>query len=233
MHFPIRLNKYLAEKNIAARRGADLLIAAGKIKINGQIAKLGDKVWEKDVVEIADEIKRKKYSYLAYHKPVGIVTHSPQPGEKEIKNVANLPKDVFPIGRLDKDSAGLIILTNDGRLTDRLLNPKLFHEKEYRVTLDKPITNTLLLKIKEGLKTSGFKARPAKIRKIAQEKFEMILTEGKNRQIRRMAAALGFAVRELVRIRVMNIRLGNLAPNQFRPIEGEELKELLQNLKIS
>ena len=233
MHFPIRLNKYLAEKNIATRRGADLLIAAGKIKINGQIAKLGDKVWEKDVVEIADEIKRKKYSYLAYHKPVGIVTHSPQPGEKEIKNVANLPKDVFPIGRLDKDSAGLIILTNDGRLTDRLLNPKLFHEKEYRVTLDKPITNTLLLKIKEGLKTSGFKARPAKIRKIAQEKFEMILTEGKNRQIRRMAAALGFAVRELVRIRVMNIRLGNLAPNQFRPIEGEELKELLQNLKIS
>lgn len=232
MEFPIRINKYLAEKGIATRRGADELISAGLVKINGRTAKLGDKVEAKDKVEIGEQAKNKEYIYLAYNKPVGIVTHSPQPGERDIRQALKLEKDIFPVGRLDKDSSGLIILTNDGRITDKMLNPKFFHEKEYSVVIDRPITNTFLLKIKQGFRMGRERVRPAKIRKTSLEGFDIILTEGKNRQVRRMCKALGYNVLSLKRIRVMNINLSNLKLGQIRPIEGEELKVFLNSLGL-
>jgi 23S rRNA pseudouridine2604 synthase len=232
MEFPIRINKYLAEKNISTRRGADDLIKTGKVKINGRVARLGDKVNRNDKVEVGESARKKEYVYIAYSKPFGIITHSPQKGEKSIKDIFKFPGDVFPVGRLDKDSEGLIILTNDGRITDKLLNPKFFHEKEYSAEVDKPITNVFLLRIKEGLKTGNFKTRPAKIRKTDQRNFDIILTEGQNRQIRRMCAALGYKVERLKRVRIMNIKLGNLKANDYRKISGKELERFLSDLGI-
>ena len=140
--YPVRINKYLAHQKICARREADELILQKKVKINGRIAVLGDKVKEKDKVTV--EGNSKKLVYLAFNKPRGIITHSPQNGEKEIKDVLKVPKRVVPVGRLDKNSSGLIILTNDGRLTDKLLNPEYNHEKEYIIKVAKPIENNFL-----------------------------------------------------------------------------------------
>ncbi|OYV28079.1 MAG: hypothetical protein B7W98_00320, partial [Parcubacteria group bacterium 20-58-5] len=131
--YPMRINKYLAHEGISTRRGADELIARKKVLINGRVAVIGEKVNEGDTVELRGKSSAKKFVYYAYHKPVGVITHSPQLGEKDIKQSVALPKDVFPVGRLDKDSSGLIILTNDGRVTDRLLAPGYDHDKEYRV----------------------------------------------------------------------------------------------------
>ncbi|KKQ36007.1 MAG: Ribosomal large subunit pseudouridine synthase F [Candidatus Nomurabacteria bacterium GW2011_GWB1_37_5] len=243
MDFPVRINKYLAIKNISTRRGADELIRAGKVKINGRKAKLGDQVTIKDKVEVGKEMQSKKYSYFAFNKPIGVVTHSPQIGEKDIKSFLSKidqNNDLFPLGRLDKDSSGLIILTNDGRITDKMLNPKFYHEKEYSVEVDHPINNTFLLKIKQGFNMGKEKVRPAKIRKTPQlssgqadpTKFDIILTEGKNRQIRRMCAALSYKVLSLKRIRIINIILGNLPKGQIRPIEGGELKTFIESLGL-
>ncbi len=137
---------------------------------------------------------------------------------------------MFPLGRLDKDSEGLLIMTNDGRLTDKLLNPNFDHEKEYLVTVDKEVSHALLVKMNLGIKLGDYKTKKAKIRRVNKHSFEIILTEGKNRQIRRMCGSLGFAVKSLKRFRVMNIELGKLKPNQWRKITDKELKALFKNL---
>jgi 23S rRNA pseudouridine2604 synthase len=230
--YPVRINRYLALKGYCTRREADELIKRGRVFINGELAELGSKVEEKDNVTLEKRGSVKTPVYLAFNKPVDIVTGS-EPGQKGIRQIAKLPKDVFPVGRLDKESHGLLLLTNDGRLTDRLLNPDHDHDKEYEVTVDKPITNLLLKHLKSGVEIEGYKTKPAVVKELDERRFSIVLTEGKKHQIRRMCAALGFQVTNLRRVRIMNISLGQLKPGTSRVIEGAELNKLLTSLGLA
>jgi len=232
--YPIRINRYLAMNNYCSRREADNLILRKIVKINGQLAKIGDKVQESDKVEVNIEAKNKikKYQYFAYNKPIGIVTHTPEAGQTEIKKIVSLPSDVFPVGRLDKKSHGLIILTNDGRITDRLLSPAYDHEKEYIVRTNKPVTNIFVKVAAGGMQLEDFKTKPCRVKKISENSFSIILTEGKKHQIRRMCTNFGFEAVDLKRVRIMNVKLGTLSAGQKREIKGEELKEFLNKLGI-
>ncbi|MFZ2193329.1 MAG: pseudouridine synthase [Candidatus Moraniibacteriota bacterium] len=232
--FPIRINKYLAYNNFCTRREADEIIKSGRVKINNRLAVLGDKVQDGDDVKIDKNIRRnKELIYLAFNKPRGIVTHSPQAGEKSIEDIVKFPQKVFPIGRLDKDSHGLIILTNDGRITDRMLNPDHYHEKEYLVTVDRKMSPAFIKQMTDGvILDDGYKTRSAIVRKIDDLTFSIILTEGKKRQIRRMCERLERTVQDLKRVRIMNVELGNLKSRESRKIEGLELENLLKSIGI-
>ena len=233
--YPMRINKYLAHEGIATRRAADDLIAKKRILINGRTAVLGDKIEEGDKVELVGSMTPKKFVYFAYNKPVGVITHSPQLGEKDIKqSVAKGAgmADVFPIGRLDKDSSGLIILTNDGRVTDRLLNPDYDHDKEYRVRTAEPLRESFKKAMEGGVNIEGYLTAPCTVRKTGPKSFNITLTEGKKHQIRRMLAALHNQVVELERVRILNIRLEDLAPGAWRPITGPELATFLSKIGI-
>ena len=236
LKFPLRINKYLAHTNIASRREADAMIVTGKILVNGQIAKIGQQISAKDVVAVVGQTKPKQY--LAYYKGRGIIAHSPT--EQEVDIATRLKRDygisdVAPIGRLDIDSEGLIILSNDGRITGPLLDPKANHEKEYSVTVDKNITKTFMKLMELGVDIEGYRTKPARL--IEQPKnpkrFNIVITEGKKHQIRRMCAALGYQIDTLKRIRIMNIELGTLKPNQYRNLSGHELKTFLKDLEIN
>lgn len=228
--FPIRINRYLALKGLGTRRSVDELIKKHRVVINGRIALLGDMVEKKDIVEIikTKHDHDKKLFYFAYYKPVGIIT--PQQGEKSNAIIAD--KKLFPVGRLDKDSSGLMILTNDGRITDRLLNPAHEHEKEYIVEVDKKLTPHILRIFKKGVDIEGYRTKPSRAVYVNDTKFRIILSEGKKHQIRRMAAALGLQVRSLKRERIMNITLGNMKQEEMREMKGEELRIFLQALGL-
>jgi len=228
----MRINKYLAEKNYATRRGADELIKKGLVQINGRKAVLGDQVTEKDKVEVSRKAERKDYIYLAYNKPEGIVTNAPQGDEMEIAQKIKIKQKVFPVGRLDKDSGGLIILTNDGRITSRLLSPEREHDKEYLVKVDKAFPDGFLGKLSRGVKIDDYMTKPAEVKRHGRDSFKIILTEGKKRQIRRMCEAFGYRVQELKRVRILNINIGLLKPNEYRTLGGSELKAFLKNLRL-
>lgn len=232
--WPMRLNKYLAREGIATRRAADELIARGRVRINGAVAKLGDKVEEGDTVSLAGATTKKQHRYFAYHKPAGVITHSPQRGETDAATAAKMRgvEDIFPVGRLDKDSSGLLILTDDGRVTDRLLSPRYTHEKEYRVRTKDPLRDSFRSYMENGVDIEGYVTAPCTVRRTGPKSFTITLTEGKKHQIRRMVAALHNQVTELVRTRIMNIRLENLAPGSLRPIEGDELATFLSALGL-
>jgi 23S rRNA pseudouridine2604 synthase len=230
--YPMRINKYLALKNYATRRGADTLVEKGQVFINDSRAVLGDKVNENDKVEVHNRGKAKEYIYLAYNKPRGIITHSPQHGEKEVKE--DIPiRDVFPVGRLDKDSTGLLILTNDGRVTDRLLNPKHAHDKEYIVTTKNNLRSSFKAKMEAGVKIENEMTKPCKVDIINENTFRITLGEGKKHQIRRMCVALFQEVDTLKRVRIMNIILGKVEEGSYRKIVGEELKVFLTALGLT
>ena len=214
--FPMRINKYLAFKKISTRRGADELVVNKKVFINGKLALLGSKVNEGDKIEVRGT-KPKEYKYFAYNKPIGIETNSPQEG-------------LFPLGRLDKASHGLLILTNDGRITDQLLNPKYFHEKEYVVRTSNKLRSNFKQKMEAGVNIEGYKTKPCKVKILNDFSFRVILTEGKKHQIRRMCSALFQEIADLKREKIMNIKLGNLKSNAFREIKGEELAIFLKSL---
>src|SRR3990167_7898372 len=208
----MRINKYLALKKISTRRGADELVKEKKVFINGKLALLGSKVNEADRVEVKGA-EQKEYKYFAYNKPIGIETDSPR-------------EDLFPLGRLDKASHGLLILTNDGRITDQLLNPKYFHEKEYVVKTLNKLRSSFKQKMEVGVKIEGpenYVTKKCKVKILNEFAFRIILTEGKKHQIRRMCSALFQEVADLKRERIMNIKLGNLKPGALREIKGEEL----------
>lgn len=236
--YPMRINKYLAHKGVATRTGADDLIKSSKVLINGVVAKLGDKVLESDKVEVRGTHHKKKYTYLAYNKPTGIVSTNPQRDEKGIIDSIKLDDllaqagKVFPVGRLDKESHGLIILTNDGRITDRLLNPIYDHEKEYIVEVDRKFTPGFLRNMQDGVDIGDAVTKPAKVSKIDENIFSITLSEGRNRQIRRMTEKLGYTVRDLQRVRVQNIELKKTPLNSFREIKGAELEEFLKSMKL-
>lgn len=232
----MRINKYLAHTGVASRREADTLIQQKKVRVNGKIAEMGQKIEESDKVEIIGKTKPK--SYLAYYKGRGIITHSPAEGETDI--ASRLASDygithVSPVGRLDKDSEGLIILSNDGRITGPLLDPEAKHDKEYEVLVDKRVSSMFIRTMAAGVDIEGYRTKPA----VAipnpknDKRFKLIITEGKKHQIRRMCAALGYQVQSLKRVRIMNIEVGKLKPNQYRKIQGKELQTFLSELGIS
>lgn len=223
----MRINKYLAHKNYCTRREADTLITAGKVLINGKPAQLGDKVTEKDNVQVRFRVK--KYRYFAYNKPRGVITHSPEEDERDIRQSIPLV-GVFPIGRLDKDSKGLIILTDDGRITDKLLNPDYTHEKEYIVSTTEELPANFKTKMEAGVNIEGYMTKPAVVKVLSPKKFSIVLTEGKKHQIRRMVAFFGLATASLERVRIMNIRLSGLKEGEYRPILGQELATFLKSL---
>ncbi len=231
----VRLNKYLANQHVASRREADVLIATKKVTVNGKVAKIGDRVLDGDVVELIGDTKDKRY--LAYYKGRSIITHSPAAGEIDIATRIKKDygiSDLAPVGRLDKDSEGLILLTNDGRITGPLLDPEANHEKEYSVTVDKNVTPAFAKLMELGVTIEGYQTKPAKVITTPknQKRFNLIITEGKKHQIRRMCAALGYQVQSLKRVRIMNIELGALKPNQYRKISGDELKTFLESLGV-
>lgn len=230
--YPMRINKYLAHKGIATRTGVDDLIKHQKVIINGKIAKLGDKVLETDKVEVRGTHTKKTYIYIAHNKAKGVVSTNPQGNEKSIIQNIKLDTKVFPIGRLDKESHGLIILTNDGRVTDRLLNPIYKHEKEYVVEVDRKFTPAFLKHMQDGVDIGEAVTKPAIVKKIGEKIFSIILTEGMNRQIRRMTEKLGYTVRNLQRIRVQNIELGKIPLNSYRQIAGDELAVFLKSIEL-
>lgn len=234
--FPMRINKYLAHRGHATRVGADTLIKEGKVFINGRRAVLGDKVIESDVVEVKGRAKRTAaYVYFAYHKPRGVITHSPQKDEKDIRVATSaIPElaNTFPIGRLDKDSSGLIILTNDGRVTDRMLNPEHEHEKQYVVRTLRPLRASFKEHMEAGVFIEGYQTKPCTIKIMGEKIFRITLTEGKKHQIRRMVVAMHNEVRDLERTGIMNVTLGKLKQGAWRKIEGEELKKFLALLGL-
>ncbi len=229
--YPIRINRYLALNNYATRSGADELIKKGFVTINGKKAVLGDKVLEGDKVEVSKKAPKDNYVYYAYNKDVDISTN-PEVGSKDILQTTRFPVKVFPIGRLDKDSHGLIIMTNDGRVTDRLLSPKYVHEKEYVVKVEPAISDKFIEMMGNGVKFDGFVSKKCKVWRKTKDTFHIILTEGKKRQIRRMCEALHHAVVDLKRIRIMNIDLGKILPGEYKEIEGKELDILLKSLAL-
>lgn len=233
----VRLNKRLADMGIATRREADDLISRGLIYVNDAKGVIGMKVLPSDTIEVRTGKRKrtKERLYVAYNKPRGVITHSPQLGEEDI--VSSLPpafrnKGLFPVGRLDKDSYGLIIATNDGRITDRLLNPDAVHEKEYAVRTKFPLRKNFKERVESGVDIEGYMTKPARVRITDERSFSITLTEGKKHQIRRMVVALFNEVTELKRTRVMNVRLGNLKAGEARLIEGDELSGFLKGLGL-
>ncbi len=224
----IRINKYLSDKKICSRREADRLIESGCVFVNGKKAVLGQKVSEEDNVEVKGV--KKEYKYYAYYKPVGVVSHKTSPNDIEARQDAGLSNDFAPVGRLDKSSHGLMILTNDGRIVDKLLNPKYSHEKEYIVRTDKYIKEGDLKKMSKGVCIEGYTTRPAKVKRISDKEFRIVLMEGKKHQIRRMLAALGYVTESIKRVRMQNILLKGLKAGAKREIKGDELKEFLIRL---
>lgn len=225
----IRLNKYLSTMGVCSRREADRLVDEGKILIDGRYAVNGEKVDGTETIEVDGVIvgnKKQEKIVLAMNKPKGVVCSSKE--KDNIIDFINYPTRIYPVGRLDKDSTGLILLTNDGELMNEILKARNYHEKEYEVRVDKRITPDFIQKMSAGvwLDELETKTRPCKVKKIDAFTFRIILTQGLNRQIRRMCRALDYRVRELKRIRVMNVELGDLPLGEYREVRGAELKQL-------
>jgi 23S rRNA pseudouridine2604 synthase len=236
MEFPMRLNKFLAHKGFATRRSADKLIEEKRVFVNGKPAILGQKVTEEDLVELKDH-DTSHFRYILYNKPRGVITHSPAEGEVDI--VTQVKKDhsligVFPVGRLDKDSEGLILLTDDGRVTERILNPDRGHEREYEVIVDKRVTQTVLNRLAKGVHIEGYDTKPAetKINTGNDRGFTIVLTEGKKHQIRRMCAALGYQVRTLKRTRMLDLEIKSLKQGAIYKLKKGEIMHLQEQLGL-
>lgn len=234
IEYPIRINRYLYLTNFCSRRKADELIEMGLIKINGQKAVLGQKITLQDKVEIDQKIQGlvEKYEYYIFHKPRGVVSHNPQEGEKSVENFFPPNLKLSPVGRLDKDSTGLMFLTNDGRVVDKMLNPKYDHDKEYEVRVQQTLKESFKNKMEKGVNIEGYKTKPCVINITGEKSFKIILTEGKKHQIRRMCAALGYTISGLKRTRILNLKLNELKEGEKRKLEEEEKNELLKKIKI-
>ncbi|MFT5180036.1 MAG: 23S rRNA pseudouridine2604 synthase [Candidatus Paceibacteria bacterium] len=232
IEYPIRINRYLYLTNICSRRAADKLIERGLIRINGEKAVLGQKVNEGDKVEVTKSVKKmmNNYKYIAFNKPRGVVSHDPQEGEESVEDF--IEDEVDPVGRLDKDSEGLMLLTNDGRIVNKILSPEFSHEKEYRVTIDKEMKPSFKKKMQRGVNIEGYITKPAVIKLTGPTTFVIILTEGKKHQIRRMCMNLGYTVTKLYRTRIMDIKIGALPVGEGRNLSEEEKTKLLKSIGL-
>jgi len=225
----VRLNKYISETGVCSRREADKWIEAGRVTLNGQPASLGTQVADGDEVRVdGDAIGiKKKQIYIALNKPVGIICTTEAHIEDNIIDHVGYPERIFPVGRLDRDSEGLILLTNNGDIVNEILRSENNHEKEYLVTVDRPITDLSLRMLADGVKIMGELTKPSKVARLNAQSFRIILTQGLNRQIRRMCSALGYKAQRLQRVRIMNICLGNLQPGQWRHLTPAEVAGLM------
>jgi len=225
----LRLNKYISETGVCSRREADKWIDAGRVTCNGRVATLGTRVTEGDKVCIDGEPigAKKQQIYIALNKPVGVTCTTEAHIEDNVIDLIRYPERIFPIGRLDKDSEGLILLTNDGDIVNEILRSENNHEKEYLVTVDRAITDLALKMMAGGVKIMGELTKPAQVTRIDQRSFRIILTQGLNRQIRRMCSALGYRAQRLQRVRIMNVHLGTLSAGQWRHLTTRELAGLL------
>jgi len=221
-----RLNKFISETGYCSRREADRLIQEGKVKINGIVPELGTQVGEDDVVSIDDKIisLQNEFIYLAFHKPPGIICTTETNVKDNIIDYLNYPKRIFPIGRLDRASEGLIFLTNDGDIVNKILRAGNNHEKEYMVTVDRPITAKFITEMSNGIPILDTVTRKCKVEKTDKHEFKIILTQGLNRQIRRMCDYLDFRVQRLIRTRIMNVTLENLEPGSLRELRIDEMQ---------
>ncbi len=225
----VSLNKYISSTGFCSRREADKLIEQARVTINGELVLAGARVLPGDKVAIDGEPIRssaKRPIYIALNKPVGITSTTDLKDKTNIISFINHPKRIFPIGRLDKDSDGLIFLTNDGDIVNKILRASNFHEKEYIVTVDKAITPEFIRQMGSGVPVLGTMTRKCFVRQEGGRRFRIILTQGLNRQIRRMCEHLGYDVVSLTRVRIMNVQLGNLAPGKWRYLTGPEIDKL-------
>ncbi|MFE3576556.1 23S rRNA pseudouridine(2604) synthase RluF [Lysinibacillus sp. NPDC059133] len=231
----MRINKYLSETGIVSRRGADKWIAEGKVTINGELATVGSQVETGDMVCVdGKEVKKEEQLvYIALNKPVGITSTTERHIKGNVVDFVNHPLRIFHIGRLDKESEGLLLLTNDGDIVNKILRAENHHEKEYIVQVDKPITEQFIKKMGTGVDILDTTTLPCYVEKISDKVFKVVLEQGLNRQIRRMCSALGYSVKRLQRIRIMNIKLGNLKVGQWRDLTDKERTELFKLLKYT
>ncbi|WP_106449896.1 23S rRNA pseudouridine(2604) synthase RluF [Trichococcus alkaliphilus] len=228
----MRINKFISEAGQASRRGADKLITEGRVTINGKRATIGSQVEPGDDVRVNGNqlFVARNNVYIALNKPVGITSTTEKGVKGNIVDLVNHPFRVFHIGRLDKDSEGLILLTNDGDIVNEILRSENQHEKEYIVSVDRPITPEFLKQMSEGVKILDTVTLPCKVEQLSKYDFKIILTQGLNRQIRRMCEELGYNVYRLQRIRIMNIQLDNLPVGQWRYLSKKEKAQLFQEL---
>ncbi|MCB0547502.1 MAG: 23S rRNA pseudouridine(2604) synthase RluF [Phaeodactylibacter sp.] len=226
----ISLNKYISSTGICSRREADRMIADGRVAINGQTAQKGNRVFEGDEVQIDGQpLKTKPRAlYIAFNKPAGIVSTTDSKEKKNIIRYINHPQRLFPIGRLDKPSEGLIFLTNDGDIVNKILRAGNQHEKEYIVTVKQPITPEFIKRMANGIPILGTVTKKCKVEQLNAYTFRIILIQGLNRQIRRMCQYLGYDVTKLKRVRIMNVRLDNLKTGQWRELTPKEIDQILR-----
>ncbi|WP_346871218.1 23S rRNA pseudouridine(2604) synthase RluF [Clostridium sp. UBA5119] len=231
----LRLNKYISESGICSRREADKFIESGKVYVNSILATLGTRVSPTDIVVVDGKTIKPKSNkvYIALNKPVGITCTTETHVKGNIINFINYHERIFPIGRLDKPSEGLIFLTNDGDMVNKILRAGNNHEKEYVVSVDKPITKEFINSMENGIPILGTVTKQCKVRKIGKCTFNIILTQGLNRQIRRMCEYLGFKVTSLKRIRIMNVSLSNLPTGKWRYLSSEEMSTIINLTKDS
>lgn len=228
----MRINKFLSETGMVSRRGADKWIEDGRITINGELATIGSQVNEGDIVCVDGKPvqKEEQYVYIVLNKPVGITSTTERHIKGNVIDFIGHPLRIFHIGRLDKDSEGLLLLTNDGDIVNEILRAENRHEKEYIVQVDKPITEKFIKQMASGVEILDTKTNPCHVEKISSHVFKIILEQGLNRQIRRMCSALGYSVKRLQRIRIMNIQLGRLKVGQWRELTEKERTELFKLL---
>ena len=231
----VRLNKYLSEAGICSRREADRLIESGRVSVDGKRAQTGMKIVPGQVVKVGKKVvsKQDEMVVLAVNKPAGIVCTEERRERNSIVRFLDYPIRITYVGRLDKDSKGLLLMTNNGDIINKMMRAGNRHEKEYKVTVDKEITQEFLEKMASGVPILDTVTRPCKVEKIGKYTFSIILTQGLNRQIRRMCEALGYQVKELIRVRIMNIHLGHLKEGEYRKLTDAELNELYDQIKDS
>lgn len=229
MAHTIRINKFFTEQGICSRREADRLIESGVITINGRVAKLGDQVEPADIIAREGLVIPwgQTTLYIKYHKPVGVTTTSESHVARNIIAEIGHPERIFPIGRLDKDSSGLILLTNDGDIVNDILRTEFGHEREYLVRVDRPFDRPFLDQMSRGVVILGSQTKPCRMVRVSDDRFRIVLTEGRNRQIRRMCHALGYRVITLHRTRIMHITVEGLRVGQWKELTTQERKQLL------
>ncbi len=226
----IRINKFFTEQGICSRREADRLVESGLITINGRVAKLGDQVEPSDVIAREGQVLPwgRAPLYIKYHKPVGVTTTSESHVPRNIIAEIGHPERIFPIGRLDKDSSGLILLTNDGDIVNEILRAEFGHEREYLVRVDRPFDQAFLDHMAEGVVILGSRTKPCRMSRVGRDRFRIVLTEGRNRQIRRMCQALGYRVIMLHRTRIMHITVDGLGAGEWKELTSQEREQLLK-----
>lgn len=226
----VRINKYLSQCGVCSRREADRLLEEGRILVNGVKPEMGQRVCVKDSISVDGVVVsgRKKEIVIAFHKPLGVVCTTSKKDPDNIIDYIRFPERIYPVGRLDKDSTGLILLTNNGQLMDDILRGRNEHEKEYQVTLDRPAKDSVLDAMEQGVPILDTMTKPCRILYRKDKDFHIVITQGLNRQIRRMCEYFGYRVRKLKRVRIMNIELGELPEGKWRYLTEKELRELKQ-----